>query len=253
MEIRAIDSHCHPQFPHYDADRSIVIQRALDAGVGMICVGTDLATSVQAVRLAEEFPPVWASVGLHPNDASEERYDERDYERLIMHPKVIAMGEIGLDFHRQHDPEVQERLLRRQLELAGSRLPCIIHCRDAHQRMSELLREYQARGVIHSFTGTSDEALSYVRMGWYIGLNGIVSFSAEYEEMVKALPMERILLETDAPYLAPVPHRGRRNEPLYVLDVADRIATIRGTSGKAITDQCLMNTYTCFSMHMSRG
>jgi TatD DNase family protein len=250
MHIRAIDSHCHPQFPQYDPDRATVIQRALDAGVGMICVGTDLGTSEKAVKLAEEHPGMWASIGLHPADASGESYDENAYERLIMNSKVVAVGEIGLDFRGRTVRNVQETVFRRQLEHVGTRLPCIIHCRDAHERMIAILKEYPARGVIHSFNGTIEQALSYIYAGWYIGLNAIVSFSPLYEEMVRRLPENRILLETDSPYLAPEPFRGKRNEPLNVLRVADHVARIRGLGAEIILRMTLSNTLGCFSSIM---
>ena len=259
MKIQAIDTHCHLQFPQYDTDRDAVIKRARGAGIGTICVGTDLETSRHAVQLAQQNDDMWASVGLHPNDVAKGKYDEKDYESLLHDPKIVALGEIGLDYYRQTDEakqDLQEEIFRRQLALAGN-LPCIIHCRDphrrsegeasAHKRMIEILQEHKtAHGVIHSFNGTREEPDVYIEEGWYIGLNGIITFSTEYGDMVRHLPVESILLETDAPYLSPVPYRGQRNEPLQIMDIATWIAVIKGITLEDLKARTLANTLQCF-------
>lgn len=227
---RIIDTHCHPQLPQYDADRDQVIRRALDAGVWMICVGIDLATSRQAIALAERYEGLWASVGLHPNDNLNEMYEQAAYENLATHPKVVAIGEVGLDYYRTTEPdkrEFQKERFKQQIGLA-LRLdkPLIIHCRDAHDAMLALLPKH--RGVIHSFTGTLAQALLYIERGFHIGLNGIVTFARDYDDVIRHVPPDRILLETDAPYLAPIPYRGKRNEPVYILETAKKLLEIRG-------------------------
>lgn len=255
-----IDTHCHPQLSQYDADREQVIRRAIDAGVGMICVGVDLASSQSAIILAEQYEGLYASVGLHPNDNLDEKYDQATYEKLATHPKVVAIGEVGLDYYRTTDQGKRafqmERLLQ-QIELA-QRIdkPLIIHCRDslrpllketnAHTDMLRVLPDY--RGVIHSFTGTFEQATAYIEKGYMIGFNGIITFAPEYDDLVRRLPLDRILLETDAPFLTPVPHRGTRNEPAHVVYVAEKIAELRGISVAEVKQQTIANTLSLFSI-----
>lgn len=233
MEIRLFDTHAHPQMHQFDADRDRVIRRALDSGVGMICVGVDLESSRQAIALAERYDGLYASVGLHPNDNLDEQYDGSAYAKLAEHPKVVAIGEIGLDFYRTAEPErraFQKERFQLQLQLAKAvRKPVIIHCRDAHEDMRGILAAYDGpRGVIHSFTGTPGDAQAYVAADFSIGLNGILTFARNYDIAVRTIPLERIILETDSPYLAPEPHRGRRNEPFYIYEVAKKVAELKG-------------------------
>lgn len=250
-----IDTHCHPQFPQYDSDRDEVIRRATDAGVQMVCVGTDLTTSRRAIELAEQHEGVWASVGIHPNDISDFG-SFIEVSRIVNHPKVVAIGEVGLDYYRTPDVDSQAKqkeLLKKFIDLAVQcDKPLIIHCRDTargsvasagttlregednhHRRASahaDLLEMLPGgRGVIHSFTGTLEQAQGYIEKGYHIGLNAIVTFSEEYGDMVRGLPLERILLETDSPYLAPEPYRGKRNEPFYIIETAKNIAKMRNT------------------------
>ncbi len=271
MELKGVDTHCHPQFAEFTQDRHDVIARARASGIGMICVGTDVKTSREAVAMANAEDGVWAAVGRHPNEPADPPYDEAVYESLLHEERVVAVGEIGLDFHRSSTEERagQQDIFLRQLLLATRLgLPCIIHCRDAHEAMLELLRGKKdkeqesinsidstnsktirtiyARGVIHSFNESPDIALSYISLGWYIGLNGIITFSRAYDELVRALPLDRILLETDAPYLSPVPYRGKRNEPLRILDIASHIANVRGITTSKVQQTTTRNAYECF-------
>lgn len=243
-----IDTHCHPQFPQYDADRDGVIRRALDAGVRMVCVGTDLDSSRRAISLAEQYEGIWASVGLHPNDIGDVAIE---FETLIQHEKVVAVGEVGLDYYRTTDPKLQKEQRERLsgfIELAQRHSkPLIIHCRNAHDDMLQILPT--GKGVIHSFTGSLDQALLYREKGYHIGLNGIVTFSKEYEAMVRGLPLNRILLETDAPYLAPAPYRGTRNEPVYILETARMVAAIRGIPVDELISATTTNAYECLSIN----
>lgn len=253
--MKVIDTHCHPQFPQYDADRGEVLARAEDAGVGMVCVGTDLEMSRAAVALAEAHEEMWASVGAHPNDI--QRVSADDFGQLLRHPKVVAIGEIGLDYYRTPDIEAQSRqreVFDEFLILARAhKKPIIVHCRDGSSPLAasayeDLLTFPLPVGVIHSFTGTAEQAKAFLDRGMYIGLNGIVTFSTSYNAMVDAIPPERLLLETDSPYLAPPPHRGRRNEPLHVLEVARYIAKIRNISFETLTKQTTKNARTLFKI-----
>lgn len=241
-----IDSHCHLQFPEYDADRDAVIRRALEKGIGMVCVGTSIASSRQAIGLAERYEGLYASVGIHPN---EDEDAIAELEKLAKHSKVVAIGEIGLDYYRTHDADAQQKKFIEQLELArGLKKPAIIHCRDAHDDMQKILREHSGQGVIHSFNGTAEQAKAYMDLGYFIGLNAIITFSHQYDTMVQMIPLERMLLETDAPYLAPAPHRGQRNEPLYIEGVGNWVAARTGQEPVAIFDATTQNAKALFGI-----
>ena len=237
--------------PAIDQDRDAVVQHALESGVGMVCVGTDLKTSEQAVTLAERYEGVWASVGLHPNDDLNEQYDEVAYERLAASSgKVIAIGEIGLDYYRTTEKRAfqRERFLK-QLDLAKRlTLPVIIHCRDAHEDMAEILKDKEVRGVVHSFTGTAQQAAAYADMGLFVGFNGIVTFTDQYNEAVRTVPLDRLLLETDSPFLSPAPYRGKRNEPVRVLEVAKRVSAIKMVDEETLLKASNSNTYRLFNI-----
>ncbi len=253
--MKIFDSHSHPQDSHYDADRGEMLQRAFDAGVSMICVGTDLKMSQDAVNLAREHSTIWASVGLHPNDNLNEMYQQERYAELAQDERVVAIGEIGLDYYRTTEEEKKkfqrERFLQ-QLELAEhTKKPVIIHCREAHEDMLTILKEGKGRlvgGVIHSFTGTLAEAQAYVALGFAIGLNGIITFARQYDEVVQWLPLESLLLETDAPYLTPVPYRGKRNESSYIIEIAKKIAELKSITIEEVAVQTTKNAQRVFQL-----
>ena len=261
---KLFDSHCHPNFPQYDADRDEMLARAESAGVSMICVGTDLETSKQAVELAQKYENIFATVGVHPIDADHAVVME-DYEKLLIEPKVIAIGEIGLDYYRTPEPEKQEQqkeVFKQFLDLASKYdKPVIIHSRDAgkgsvgivHADVLVILKNNlpARRGVAHSFTGTTEEAQKYIDLGFYLGFNGIITFARQYDEMVRSVPLERILIETDAPFLAPEPYRGQRNEPAYVLEVAQKLAEIKNEPLEKIIDQTTQNCQKLFKIRNS--
>ena len=250
--MHAIDSHCHPQFPAFDQDREALVQRTLERGIGMICVGTDMATSASAVELAKRYEGVWASVGEHPNEDTAAVSGPVGYEGLLGR-KVVAVGEIGLDYYRAPEEGIRERQRIRfqaQLDMAErAKLPVILHCREAHEDMLGMLKARQSKGVVHSFNGTVQEARAYLELGLYIGLNAIVTFSRSYAAMVKSIPPDRILLETDSPYLAPSPHRGTRNEPLYIEEISQQIGSIRSEDSRALLEQAKHNTCILFTIH----
>jgi len=231
------DTHAHLHFPEYEADRAAVLDRARAAGVhGMVTVGTDVAASEAAVALAGQEPDVWASVGVHPHDAGEA--DARalaEIERLARAPRVVAVGEIGLDFFRNLAPrEVQIDAFERQLQLARRvALPVVIHCRDAHAETLAILAEARVGeigGVMHCFSGDVDVARRCLDLGLLISLAGPVTYknARALPEVARFVPADRLVLETDCPFLPPEGHRGQRNEPAYVSLTAARVAALRG-------------------------
>jgi TatD DNase family protein len=231
------DTHAHLHFPEYADDRAAMLARARAAGVrGMVTIGTDLATSERAVALAAEEPDVWASVGIHPHDAA--GADEAalaGLERLAQVPRVVAVGEMGLDFFRDLSPrEVQASVFRRQLDLARrAARPAIVHCRDAHAETLAILAEMRAGeigGVMHCFSGDVDVARRCLDLGLFISLAGPVTYrnARALPEVARFVPADRLVLETDCPFLPPEGHRGRRNEPAYLAITAARVASLRG-------------------------
>jgi TatD DNase family protein len=242
-----IDSHAHIEGKEFDADREAVIQRALDAGVEtIVCVGNGEVAAdshAAAFRLAEHYPFIYTTVGVHPHEAR--LFDDNLYAQLMKlseHPKVIAWGEIGLDYHYDNSPrEVQREAFRKQLRMARERgLPVSIHTREAEADTLAILdEEWKGSGlggVIHCFTGTPAFAAAAVDLGFYVSFSGVVTFkkAEELRETARSLPLDRVLIETDSPFLAPIPYRGRRNEPAYVVETARAIAELRGVAAQEI-------------------
>jgi TatD DNase family protein len=231
-----IDTHVHLDDPRYDSDREAVFQRAREAGVEMfVTIGCDLSTSYSAVRLATERSNVYATVGVHPHEVKRiEPYWYGEMSQLAKHPKVVAFGEIGLDYHYDHSPrEVQRQRFREQIGLAQSlKLPLVIHTREAQDDTISILQEEHAdtvRGVFHCFSEDSLFAKKALDLGFYLSFSGIITFrnALPLREVVRTVPDDRLLIETDAPYLTPVPFRGKRNESSYVAYVAQQIAEIK--------------------------
>lgn len=242
-----IDSHAHIEGSEFDADREAVIQRALDAGVEIIvCVGDGEVAAdshAAAFRIAEQYPFIYTTVGVHPHEAR--LLDDNLYAQLMdlsQHSKVIAWGEIGLDYHYDNSPrDVQREAFRKQLRMARERgLPISIHTREAEADTLAILEEEWKDsglgGVIHCFTGTRSFAEVAIELGFCISFSGVVTFknAKDLRETARVLPIERILIETDSPFLAPVPYRGRRNEPAYVVETARAIAELRGLDAEAL-------------------
>jgi TatD DNase family protein len=286
---RLIDTHCHVQFAAYREDGARVVRDALAEDVWMIAVGTQSSTSENAVSMAEsESEGLYAAIGLHPNhlhvmhfDEDElavhtrsERFDETRYAKLAASPKVVAVGEIGIDLYRLPPELDKEEVLRLQKEQFGLQLefadkhdlPTIVHGRDAHAEILDVMKSRLAvgglkkRGVVHSFTGTWDEAKAYLDLGFMIGFNGIISFPPRKAdpaphlallEAAKNVPDDMFLLETDAPYLSPVPRRGEKNLPQYVKHVAERMAELRGRSYEDVAEMSVRNALWLFN-RMSR-
>jgi TatD DNase family protein len=236
--VELADSHCHLDDAQFDADRAAVIERAREAGVKyMLAIGAEAA-----VRLADEHPFVFAAVGIHPNDSG----TFRDIEKLLAHSKVKAVGEIGLDYHWGIPKETQLPVFVRQLEIAAAaRLPIVIHTRDAWDDTLEILRVHwkDLPCVMHCFTGNAAQARECVDLGFYLAFGGVATFpkSSEVREAARVVPADRLLLETDAPYLAPAPHRGKRNEPAFVRHTAQAIADARGVLVEDLAAQTTLN------------
>lgn len=234
MEL--VDTHAHLDFPEFDRDRDDVIRRAHEAGVTtLINVGVDLRSSRASVQLAERFPGLYAAVGIHPHDAKTATQSAlTELRTLASHPKVVAIGEIGLDFYRDHSPrEVQRTLFRQLLELAKElRLPVVIHARDAWEEVLAIVREVMGKrgqGVFHCFPAGVEGARQVLEMGYYVSFTGVVTFkNARAAAVLAEVPLDRLLLETDCPFMAPEPHRGKRNEPAYVQLVAQKAAAVLG-------------------------
>ncbi|MGH9027278.1 MAG: TatD family hydrolase [Acidimicrobiia bacterium] len=246
-----VDSHCHLQ--SVSAEPATVIDRAVDAGVEwMVCVGTDLETSSQAIALAARHAAVRATVGLHPHDASRLPGERRRLEERADAPEVVAIGEAGFDLYYRHsEPEEQEAAFRWQIDLAKGRgLPLVIHSREAWADTFRVLRDEgpPEPTVFHCFTGGPGEAQLALDLGTYLSFSGIVSFPGANEVRAAAAlaPADRLLVETDAPYLAPVPHRGRENEPAFVTAVGTALATARGEEPSVVAEATAENAAAVF-------
>lgn len=235
-EQRLFDTHAHVDSSQYRDDRDAVIQRARDAGVDLILnIGYNEATSRRTLELVARYPFMYASVGIHPHHAAE--VTEETYtllREMAKNPKVVALGEMGLDYYRDLSPrDAQAEVFRRQIALARElRLPVIIHDRDAHRDIVAILKEEKASevgGVLHCFSGDWVMARECLNLGFHISLAGPVTFQngLTAQEVAKLVPLDRLLIETDCPYLAPTPYRGKRNEPAYVRLVAEKIAALR--------------------------
>jgi len=262
IDLKLVDTHCHLTLPDFEGDLDQVLERAFDHGVGKIVVpGIDLESSRKAVDLAIRFQEVFAAVGVHPNEADRwEPGDALQLRRLAAHERVVAIGEIGLDYYRHRAaPSLQKEAFRAQLELAAElSLPIIVHNRKADDDLMAELRAWRQAsgvalrdraGVLHAFSGTADFARRGVALGFFLGLGGPITYraSAQAREAAAVVPLEALLLETDAPFLSPHPHRGRRNEPGYVSLVAAKIAEIRGLPTADITRATSQNAARLFS------
>ena len=252
-----IDSHAHIQGKEYAGDTEAVIDRAGEAGVDKIIVvggAGDMASNTAAVALADSWANLYATVGMHPHDAKHVGEEElRQVKELVAHPKVIAVGETGLDYYYNHSPrEVQREVFTQFIHLAGEKqLPLVVHERDGAQEAAELLREEgngKVQGVIHCFTGDYDAARAYLDLGFYLSFTGIITFknAGALREVVRIVPLDKMFVETDSPYLTPVPHRGKRNEPAYVRFVAASIASVKGLSIEEVARVTTNNVRTLF-------
>lgn len=264
-----VDSHAHLEMTQFDGDRAQVLERARAAGLETIVAigsGTGPGSLACGIELAEEHDWVLATIGIHPHEAQLAMdSDFEEMERLATHPKVIAWGEIGLDYFYDHSPrEVQRQVFVRQMELARAvKLPVVIHCRpsegsdNAWQDCLQLLREHWAAtglgGVLHCFTGQLEHMRAALDMGFIISFAGNVTFAKAQNilDASREAPLDRMFIETDSPFLAPVPHRGKRNEPAFVVEVARQIAELRGLSREQVGERTSRNFYDFFKLHSS--
>lgn len=257
-----IDSHCHLDFPEYEGKIAGILKRAADRGVAaVVCVGTNEESSRKCSAIASEFAPVWAAVGVHPHDASRvsDGYISR-LKKMARSPLVLAIGETGLDYYRRISPaSAQQKVFRDQLRLARELdKPVIVHCRDAHTHVLDILREdkvKQVSGIMHCFSGDMDFARRILDLGLYISMAGPVTYpnSFRLREIAKMLPLDRILVETDAPFLTPQPYRGKRNEPAFIQANYAQIALVKQIPVEVLIDACRQNAFNLLGLNLKSG
>ena len=259
--MNLFDTHAHIDFKDFAKDRADMIKRAREAGlVYILNAAFDLASSQQGIQLSEKFDLVYAAVGIHPHVAGCVPADYlSQMEKLASHVKVAALGEMGLDYFRNRSPaDAQKKVFREQLSLAKEmELPVIIHDRDAHGDVMDILRgdgPFPAGGVIHCYSGSWEMAKECISMGFYISIAGPVTFpkSTRLKDVAARVPVERLLIETDAPFLTPIPHRGKRNEPAYVRFTLMEIAALREMSANELAEKCTENGRRLFGIY-TRG
>jgi TatD DNase family protein len=269
MNLKNIDIHAHINFPDFADDRDEVISRAAKSGVAIINIGTSYDSSAEVVRLANNNENMYAIIGLHPIyvHKSPNGFDEKKFKKLLENEKIVGVGECGLDyFHLEGDipdeKQQQEHAFRQQIEFAIKHdLPIMIHCRDAYEDVLDILKEYKSgqnphvgtdghklRGNVHFFAGTIDEAKQFIGLDFTISFTGVITFAKQYEELVAAVPLDKMHAETDCPYVAPAAYRGKRNEPSYVMEVVEKIAEIKGLPVEDVSDQLKKNAEAMFGV-----
>jgi TatD DNase family protein len=259
-----IDSHAHIDLPEFNKDRDQVMARAREWGVRVVInVGLDAESSRKSLAMARNYEDVFVAVGFHPHEASKMKEDDlKSLAELTGDSRVVAIGEIGLDFYRNLSPrEAQLEAFKKQLDLAVELgLPVVVHCRQAHREVFDILKAWAEanpgdvrRGVIHCFSGDIEMARRYIGLGFYISLAGSVTYpsAGELVGVARELPLDRLLLETDAPFLAPQAHRGKRNEPAYVALTAEKVADIRQVPTEVVADGAASNTIELFRLPVS--
>lgn len=261
MDFNYFDLHSHPHFKDFDEDRESLILEMKEKGIGTIAIGTDLEESKKAIELAEKYENIFASVGFHPADNSTEVFNYDEYLELAKHNKVLFIGECGLDyFHHTKSREDQVKLFKEQIRLAIEvNKPLMLHVRpkennDAYFDAIEILKEEKQKnggnlkGNFHFFVGDISVAKKVLDLGFTVSLCGVITFAKEYEEMVKFMPIESIHAETDSPYVAPKPNRGKRNSPLNVIYVVEKIAEIKGVNVEEVKEQLKKNVLNTFKL-----
>lgn len=248
------DSHAHYDDDAFDADRDELLSSLPQNNVSnIINIGADMPSSRRSVQLAEKYEFMYAAVGVHPHDAkSYTSDDEAELAKLCAHPRVVAIGEIGLDYHYDNSPrDIQKEVFKKQLELAKKlRMPVIIHSREATEDTLSILKEFSPRGVVHCFSGSVETAKTVLDMGMYISLGGPVTYknAVKTVEVAEFVPIDRLLIETDCPYLAPVPYRGKRNSSLFIHATAEKLADIKGISVEELARITAENTKKLFNI-----
>lgn len=256
MDIKYIDIHSHISSSDYQSDIIDVLKRMHERGVGTITVGTDLKSSIEAVKIAFENENIWACIGAHPHDDKTFVFHEEDFEELVKHPKVVAIGECGLDYFKltdnvEEEKERQKKEFIKQIEFSiKHNKPLMLHIREAYSDAYKILDKYpKARGNVHFFTGSGDWAKKFNELGFTVSFPGVITFAKETQEAVKNIPLEIMHAETDSPYAAPIPYRGKRNEPSYVVEVVKKIAELRGEEIEKVRIQLLDNAKRVFGIN----
>ena len=269
MVPHLIDAHTHLNFAAFDEDRDLVVQRMLAENVWCINVGTQAATARKAVAMAHKYEGMFAAVGQHPihvdkilhdPDEADEKtvashFDYEELKEIAADSKVVAIGECGLDYFHSKDAaehKKQVEVFRQHISLARELTkPLMIHCRDAYDDLIKVLKEEKAEethGDIHFFAGNWETAQKFLELGFHLSFTGVITFTHDYDEVIKKMPLERLMIETDAPYVAPTPHRGKRNEPLVVAEVAKRIAELRGLTYDEVAGATVANAINLFGL-----
>ncbi|MCF7898848.1 MAG: TatD family hydrolase [Candidatus Pacebacteria bacterium] len=266
MNYAFFDIHSHMHDKSFDEDRESVLDEMKSYGVGTITVGTDINESKNAIALAEKYPHVYATVGLHPNDNKDEKFETDEYEKLALHEKVVAVGECGLDYFRiteniEMEKSRQKEIFIKQIELAVKvNKPLMLHgrpskdCMDAYEDMLTILEELKKkygnklRGNAHFFAGNIDVAQRFINIGFTMSFSGVITFTKDYDDVVRFIPLTLMHAETDSPYATPIPYRGKRNNPMYVQEVVARIAVLREQPMEEVRMQLLENTKRVFGI-----
>ncbi|MGN0447199.1 MAG: TatD family hydrolase [Acutalibacteraceae bacterium] len=254
MYSNIFDTHAHYDDSRFDGDRDGLISSLKDKGVsGIINCGCDLSSSLKTVELSKKHDFIYAAVGVHPHQAEElTDGDEKEIKKLYSYKKVVAVGEIGLDYHYDFSPgERQLEVFEKQLILANElSLPVIVHDREAHEDTFNLLKKYRPKGVVHCFSGSKEMAREIIKLGMYIGLGGAVTFKNAVKplEVAKEVPVERLLLETDAPYMTPVPYRGKRCDSSFIALTAEKIAEVKALDTQEFVNLCNENAKKLFNI-----
>lgn len=258
--MKLIDAHSHINSKEFDADRKDVIERMHKEEIGTIIVGTDYESSKQIVEITKNEPGFFASIGLHPADNNKEIFNDDLYANLAEEKSVVAIGECGLDYYWEKNEDARARqrdIFRAQIKLALSLdLPLMIHCRNAYEDTLTILGEYskeagaRLRGNIHFFAGDVSVAKKFLDIGFTMSFTGVITFASDYDEVIEYLPLESILAETDCPYVTPIPNRGKRNEPIFVKYVVDKLAELKGVSPEKMAEITLSNTSRVFGLNL---
>lgn len=255
--MKYLDIHCHLNFDDFNTDRKDVIERAQREGVGMIVVGTDIKSSRKAIEIAEENEDIWATVGFHPTEKME-NFDYETCRRLAENKKVVAIGECGFDYYRNShiNKSIQEEIFIKQINIANEvNKPLMLHLRNGidgesayDDAMVVIKKHSKTRGNVHFFAGNYDEAKKFLDLNFTLSFTGVITFVRDYDEIIKNIPLDMILTETDAPFVSPVPYRSKRNEPMYVKEIAHAIADIRKESREKVLSQIVNTAEKLFSL-----
>lgn len=255
-----IDVHSHLNFDDYDTDRRDIIDKMNELGIWTITVGTDHKSSVRALEISEESGTLFASVGLHPKEDHEERFDKASYRTFLDSEKVVAIGECGLDFARlggdeAYEKNKQKECFEAQIEFAAEAdLPLMIHCREAYRDVIDILSTHKKtfgeklRGNIHFYAGSIDEAKQFLELDFSLSFTGVITFTEDYNEVIKYAPIQAILSETDSPFVSPAPYRGKRNDPTRIREVVKKLAEIRNMDFEELRQALVLNAFRVFAL-----